>query len=83
MLDKKLTNEEQAEILRELFGFNYEEVEGHWVLYDEDGYEFFGYDPHLQFDFSTLNGIFAYMEGRSKMNGYQDCQLKMREVLGL
>lgn len=82
-LHKQLTNEEQRDILYELFGLVYEEVEGHWVLYDEDGHEFFGFNDHLQFNFSTLAGIFSYMANRSKMNGYSDCQRNLKKVLGL
>lgn len=88
MITKKLTKEEQHEILNTLFGFNLENeavVDGdeHWVLYDEEGVEFYGSDANCQFDFSTLAGIFSYTAHRAKNQGYADCQYAMRKVLGV
>lgn len=88
MITKKLTREEQNSILNDLFGFvfvNESETEGeeHWVLYDEEGYEFYGSNENCQFDFSTLAGIFSYTAHRAKNQGYSDCQYAMRKVLGV
>ena len=88
MLTKKLTREEQSDILYTLFGFglvNVDEDEGkeHWVLYDEEGDEFYGSNENCQFDFSTLAGIFSYTAYRAKNQGYSDCQYAMRKVLGV
>jgi hypothetical protein len=87
MITKKLTIEEQNSILNDLFGFslvNVDEKEGqeHWVLYDEEGYEFYGRNENCQFDFSTLAGIFSYTAHMAKNQGYTDCQYEMRKVLG-
>jgi len=88
MITKELTREEQNEILYTLFGFslvNEHEDEGkeHWVLYDEEGDEFYGSNENCQFDFSTLAGIFSYTAHRAKNQGYSDCQFAMRKVLGV
>jgi len=88
MLTKKLTKEEQSKILSELFGFsfiNIEEDKGkeHWVLYDEEGYEFYGSNENCRFNFSTLAGIFSYTAYRAKNQGYSDCQRAIRKVLGI
>lgn len=88
MLTKKLTKEEQSDILNTLFGFWWENIaeneeKEHWVLFDENGYEFYGSDENLQFDFSTLAGIFSYSTHRAKKQGYADCQYAMRKVLGV
>jgi hypothetical protein len=84
MLTEKLTIEQQQELLSTLFGFNFEDVgEGHTVLYDEEGYEFYGCNEHCQFDFSTLAGIFSYTAYRAKNRGYSDAQFNMRKALGL
>lgn len=88
MITKKLTIEEQNSILHDLFGFefiNVDEKEGgeHWVLYDEEGYEFYGSNENCQFDFSTLAGIFSYTTHRAKNQGYSDCQYAVRKVLGI
>jgi hypothetical protein len=88
MITKKLTREEQNNILNDLFGFslvNVDENKGqeHWVLYDEEGEEFYGSNENCQFDFSTLAGIFSYTAHRAKNQGYSDCQYAMRKVLGV
>jgi hypothetical protein len=88
MITEKLTREQQHEILNTLFGFNYQNeavVDGdeHWVLYDEEGYEFYGSNANCQFDFSTLSGIFSYTAHRAKNQGYSDCQYQMRKLLGV
>ena len=88
MITKKLTREEQSSILSDLFGFsfvNVDEIHGgeHWILYDEEGDEFYGGDENCQFDFSTLAGIFSYTAHRAKKQGYSDCQVAMRNVLGI
>lgn len=88
MIQNKLTNEQQKEILHDLFGFdliNESVVDGdeHYVLYDEEGFEFYGRDENCQFNFSTLAGIFAYTAHRAKNQGYQDCQFAMRKLLGI
>ena len=88
MITNKLTKEEQNNILYELFGFSLvnicdKEEDAHWVLYDEDGDEFYGIKENCQFDFSTLSGIFSYTAHRAKNQGYSDCQFQIRKVLGL
>jgi hypothetical protein len=89
ILTKKLSIKEQDEILNTLFGFELVNVPGPcdiepcYVLYDEDGDEFYGFSENCQFNFSTLAGIFSYTAHRAKEQGYQDCQFAMRKVLGL
>jgi len=88
MITKKLTREDQNNILNYLFGFsfiNVDDKEGqeHWVLYNEEGDEFYGSNKNCQFDFSTLAGIFSYTAYRAKNQGYSDCQYAMRKVLGI
>lgn len=88
MLTDKLTREQQNDILYTLFGFslvNVDEDEGkeHWVLYDEEGNEFYGSNENCQFDFSTLAGIFSYTAHRAKNQGFSDCQYQIRKVLGV
>lgn len=86
MITDKLTREQQQGLLNTLFGFNYEcldNVNGHWVLYDEAGDEFYGSTENCQFDFSTLAGIFSYTAHRAKNQGYLDCQFAMRKILGI
>lgn len=79
MFTKKLTIEEQQNILNALFGFNIEDE----VVYDEEGNEFFGIKEHTQFDFSTLEGVFSYAINRAKNQGYLDAQWKIQKALGL
>ncbi len=88
MLTDKLTREQQNDILYTLFGFslvNVDEDEGkeHWILYDEEGNEFYGSNENCQFDFSTLAGIFSYTAHSAKKQGFSDCQYQIRKVLGL
>jgi hypothetical protein len=91
MITKKLTREEQKSILNELFGFNLEDITKdidwinteHWVLYDEEGNEFYGSTENCQFNFSTLAGIFSYIAYRAKKEGYADCQREMRKIIGI
>jgi hypothetical protein len=89
ILTKQLTIKEQNEILDTLFGFELVgetypcDKEKHYVLYDEEGEEFYGSSENCQFNFSTLAGIFSYTAHRAKEQGYQDCQFAMRKVLGL
>lgn len=88
MIKNKLSIEEQNEILLTLFGFEYvniseENEKPHHVLYDEEGYEFYGSNENCQFDFSTLEGIFSYAAHRAKNQGYFDCQNDLKKVLGI
>jgi hypothetical protein len=88
MLTEQLTTKEKKELLQQLFGFdliNDDESENgeHWVVYDEEGEEFYGSNENCQFDFSTLVGFFSYTAHRAKNQGYSDCQCAMRKVLGV
>lgn len=84
MITDKLTREQQQELLNTLFGFDFVNTnDDHWVLYDEEGDEFYGSNENCQFDFSTLAGIFSYTAYRAKNQGYSDCQFEMRKVLGI
>lgn len=79
MLTKKLTREEQSELLETLFGFSFDDD----VLIDDDGDEFYATPSNCQFDFSTLAGVFGYVAHRAKNQGYSDCQHAMRKILGV
>ena len=80
----KLTRDEQHHLLSILFGFEFINTnDDHWVLYDEEGDEFYGCNENCQFDFSTLAGIFSYIAHRAKNQGYTDCQYAIRKVLGV
>jgi len=90
MLTNKLTREQQQEILNTLFGLEFVNTkapntsgEEHWVLYDEEGDEFYGSDENCQFDFSTLAGIFSYAAYRAKKQGYFDAQFNIKKALGI
>lgn len=88
MITKELTIEEQRSILSTLFGFSIidESLEGeepHYVVYDDDGNEFYGDNQNSKWDFSTLLGIFSYTANRAKKQGYEDCQYAFRKLLNL
>jgi hypothetical protein len=88
MITKELTRKKQQSILKDLFGFRLEnklakEGKEHWVLYDEDGNEFYSKPSNCPFDFSTLAGIFSYTAYRAKIQGYSDCQYAMKKILGI
>lgn len=88
-LTDKLSREEQNHFIKTLFGLEMINVstepdsDPHYVVYDEEGNEFYGSDYNCQFDFSTLAGIFSYTVHRAKNQGYSDCQYAMRKLLGL
>lgn len=86
-LRTKLSTKEQHSILNALFGFyfiNVDEDGGEWwVLHDEYGNEFYGENSNDKFDFTTLEGIFAYATNRAKEQGFEDAQYTMRKALGL
>lgn len=80
--------DEQDTFLSELFGYNFIDVSDpgrppHYVLYDENGDEFYGKKENKQFDFSTLPGIFSYIAYRAKQDGYLSAQSNMRKALGI
>jgi len=89
MLEKKLTIQEQGDILEPLFGFYFLDSrteineESHYILYNEEGEEFYGYDINDKWDFSTLEGIFAYAVNRAKEQGYSDAQYNIQKALGI
>lgn len=88
MLTKKLSIHQQKEILNALFGFNLEKVSNEnepevYILYDENGNEFYKSPTNGCFDFSTLTGVFSYTAHRAKNQGFNDCQLQIRKNLGL
>lgn len=88
LLTRKLTHEEIRDLLCTLFRFDYVNIGGpgypeHWVVYDDEGNEFYSRSEHLRFDFSTLEGFFVYTAYRAKNQGYFDCQHAMRTVLGI
>jgi hypothetical protein len=88
MIKDKLTIEQQNEILGSLFGFELVNISDkgekeHWVLYDDDGNEFYGTDSNCQFDFSTLAGIFSYTAHVAEERGFAECQFKIKSLLNI
>jgi hypothetical protein len=79
MLLKKLTREEQSEILSTLFGFAFIDD----ILIDEDGQEFYATPTNQFFSFGTLAEIFSYTAHRAKDQGYADALWNVRKALGL
>ena len=88
-LTTKLSIEEQNHFIKTLFGLENVNVstekdsDPHYVIYDEEGSEFYGSNENCQFDFSTLAGIFSYTAHRAKNQGYLDSQHAMRKAVGL
>lgn len=84
-LTRKLKREEQKDLLYTLFGFNLEDFEGdgHYVLYDEEGYEFFATNANCKFNFDTLGGIFGYAAHVAKDKGIFETKHEIRKVLGI
>lgn len=87
MITTELPVELQKEILDKMFGFTLvDESDGgepHYVVYDEEGNEFYGSNENCQFNFSTLAGFFSYTAHRAKNQGFSDCQFQIRKLLGL
>jgi hypothetical protein len=87
VLSTELTIELQKEILDKMFGFTLvDESDGgepHYVVYDEDGNEFYGSNENCEYDLSTFGGIIRYAEDRGYKMGYLSCQMDMRKVLGI
>ena len=87
-LTSKLSFSEQNHFIKTLFGFEIINVSSepdlkpHFVVYDDEGNEFYGADSNCQFDFSTLAGIFSYTAHRAKNQGYSDAQYAMRKAIG-
>lgn len=86
----KLSIEQQNKILEPIFGLKYEninedlpELDEHYILFTQDGDEFYGIKKNEAFDFSTLAGIFSYASYTWKNIGYFDAQHQIRKVLGL
>lgn len=92
MLTEKLTNQQKKELLKTLFGFDLidinansgiEKCDERWVIYDEEGNEFYASNENCQFDFSTLAGFFSYTAHRAKNQGYLDAQWNIKRALGI
>jgi hypothetical protein len=82
-LTRKLTLEEQQEILHELFGFVLENEGGDSILYTFEGHRFYSQAGSSVFDFSTLAGIFSYQAYLYKEKGKKDSQNEIRKAIGL
>lgn len=76
---------EKQELFQTMFGFTFtnENRDENFVLYDEEGYEFYSFDKNLQFKFITLADFFSYTAHRAKLQGYADAQYTIRKVLGI
>lgn len=88
-MTKELTIKEQENILGDLFGFRFHnsgigrDDKPHWVLFDEEGDEFYGNNENCQFDFSTLQGIFSYAIYTGLKRGEAGIQYELRKLLGI
>ena len=84
-LTTPLTVKEKQELFSTLFGFTFtdENRDGHFVLYDDEGYEFYGPSKNLQFAFITLADFFSYTAHRAKLQGYADAQYSIRKAIGI
>ena len=87
MITTELPIELQKEILDKMFGFTLvdesDDGEPHYVVYDEEGNEFYGSNENCKYDLSTFGGIIRYAEDRGYKMGYLSCQMDMRKVLGV
>lgn len=85
-LNKKLTLEEQTEILYELFGFvvgdgdTASNCKG--VIYDEEGDEFYGSDSNDKFDLTCFSGIIKYSKHLAFEDGKAELRHSFRKLLG-
>lgn len=77
MIDKKLTQEEQEQILQKLFGFSFDED----VLIDDDGEEFYRSNINSSFDLSTLQGIFQYHASVHHSRGKNELRREINKLL--
>lgn len=77
ILKRKLTESEQAELLDELFMFKIDDG----VIYDDDGYEFYGFDSNDKYDLSNLKGIFELVIDKAQEDGEYKKALEIKEAL--
>lgn len=87
LLKELLTIEKQEDILGSLFGFHFHNHrngrQDHFVLYNEEGEEFYGNQENCKWNFSTLEGIFAYAAHQSEERGLYKAQRDIRKCLGI
>lgn len=85
LLTRPLTVKEKQELFSNLYGFTFtdENRDGHFVLYDEEGYEFYAFKQHDNFHFRTLADFLSYTAYRAKLQGYADAQYQIRKALGI
>lgn len=88
MVHQELSIEQQREILHEMFGFKVMDEardgqEPNYVIYDEEGNEFYNSNKNCVYDLATIGGIIRYAEARGEKTGYLRCQEDIRKVLGI
>lgn len=88
LLNRKLTREERAELLEELYGFSLvndaePNQKPHDIIYDDDGMEFYGKDENCQFDLETLADFFKYSRHLAESAGVRKSQWEIKKALGL
>ena len=87
MLTIELTIGQQQELLSQMFGFalvnESDDENPQYVLYDEEGCEFYGSNENCKYDLSTFGGIIRYAEDRGYKQGYASCQMDIRKLLGI
>ena len=92
ILNEKLPFGHLKNILSEMFGFTVVDesiandtnsINEHYVIYDENGDEFYGNNDNIVYDLSTIGGIIRYAEDRGEKTGYKRCQQDIRKVLDI
>lgn len=82
-IDKKLTPDEQSQILEALLGFQIDDG----VILDDDGEEFYGNTRNRDVDLTTLRGICMYIRNREYERGQQHgaakVQRRIKTALGI
>jgi len=87
ILDRRLSVEDQSEILETLFSFKCvktdENDDKHVIIYDEEGYEFYGNDINLKYDLTNIRGIIWYAKDISAYNAIWEHNTKIKNLLNI
>jgi len=87
IVDKKLSFKDQSDILYIMFGFDCVKTDPtddkHVVIYDDEGYEFYGNDINLKYDLSTIRGIIYYAKDIAAYNAVWNHNNKIKDLLNI
>lgn len=86
ILNKDLPINDLKVILEHLFNFTVRNVnpqndEPHYVIFDDEGDEFYGGEIDSDFNLYCLDGIFKYLAHVNKMKGQSEIRLKFKALL--